>query len=379
MNKAVIVIPWSPWHPAGVSVVVRNIMAESEAIGVKAILCQDNWEFRSGGRDVEGVLCLRFGLLGGVGFIPFLKSLISAPIQLIIVARWLRQNDVSAVNFHYVGLGGLSVALLKFLRVFRGRFVLSFHGTDLKLPESIAGRYLYRFMVRNADTITFCSHSLANRARLLFGQDVDRFEIIYNGVDVNVFRPGIKKSSDLPEKYLVQVGSFDIRKRQFFLLDAFSRIASLYHDLSLVLIGMDGPERMRIEKFAEELGLADRVVIRTNLDSSSVARIVSNAFFCVQPSSAEPFGIAVIEAGACGVPVIASRVDGHLETIEEGVDGLLFTVDNVDACVKAMRRFLDDDRFRESLGSSFYNKIVRDFRWSQCAHRYFELLNELRE
>ncbi|MCP5294307.1 MAG: glycosyltransferase family 4 protein [Zoogloeaceae bacterium] len=349
-------------------------MAESGRGCVNAIVCIDRWEFRVPGQDADGALCLRFGLLGGWGAMAIAKSIFSGTAQLLLVARWLKSNRIEAINFHYVGLSGLSIAVLKWLRIFRGRFVLSFHGTDLQLPDRVLERLLYRFMLSRADSVTFCSHALADRAVSMLLGNRDRFNVIYNGVDTNVFKPNLAKDPSLPAMYLVQVGSFDIRKRQLFLLECFSRIAPSYPGLSLVLVGMDGPERSRVLKWADERGLAKCLVVRTDLEPRDVARIVANAVCCVQPSSVEAFGIAVIEAGACRVPVVASRVGGHIETVIDEVNGLLFEVDDIDGCVKAIERLLESDSLRARLATAFYQKVVDNFKWSESAKKYFELL-----
>lgn len=370
MPKTLLVIPWSPLHPAGVSVVVRNLIEQYRSRGVDAEVCQDDWSHRVPGRGEGDVLFFRFGILGGTTPLALLKSLLSAPVQLARLAAWLRRSDVGCVNFHYVGLGALSVACLRRLGVFRGRLVLSFHGTDVRSPPNRIEGHLLRFTMRNADVVTCCSRALAERAAAVFGFRHPDTRAIYNGVNTAIFRTGLAPFPALPARYIVQVGSFSPLKRQVFLTQVFLRLAEPYPDLHLVLIGMDGPELPKIRALAAQRGLEARLHTLMNLAPGEVARIVSNAAACVQPSEHEAFGIAVIEAGACAVPVAASRVEGHMETLSDGESGLLFDVDDLDACESAIRRLLDDGLAAKRMARSLQQRVHERFTWEHCAGEY---------
>ena len=370
MSKTFLVIPWSPFHPAGVSVVVRNLVEQYKRSGVDTAVCQDDWGYPQPTSGKDGIEYFRFGMLGGTGPVALLKSLLVAPFRLATTAAWLRKNAVGCVNFHYVGQGALSIACLKALGLFRGKLVLSFHGTDVQLPDSAIEARLQHFYLKQADTLTFCSRALAQKAAQVFGFTHKDVRVVYNGVNTAIFRPGLEADPALPKRYVVQVGSFIIRKRQVFLVEAFARVAADHPDLHLVLIGMDGPELEKARDLAARHGLAERFHTLMNLTPEQVAGIVSNAAVCVQPSVNEPFGIAVIEAGACGVPVAASRVEGHMETIHHEQSGLLFEVDNVDACAISIRRLIDNRDSALAMARRMKENVDEKFTWEQCAQAY---------
>ncbi|MBS0345397.1 MAG: glycosyltransferase family 4 protein [Proteobacteria bacterium] len=370
MPKILLVIPWSPLHPAGVSVVIRNLFEQYQAMGQAAQICQDDWDYRHPEAGEGNVVLLRFGVLGGTTPLALLKSLLSAPGHLARLARWLSRSEVACVNFHYAGLGALSIACLKSLGLFRGRLVLSFHGTDVNSPADPIARKLLAFTVRQADTLTFCSRALLEKAVKVFGFRHPDGRAIYNGVNTAVFRAGLDPYPGLPARYIVQVGSFIPRKRQVFLTQVFLSLAADYPDLHLVLIGMEGPELAKVRSLAAGQGCDGRLHTLMNLSPEEVARIVSNATVCVQPSDSEPFGIATIEAGACAVPVVASRVEGHLETLADGESGLLFDVDDHAACASAIREVLDDRPAATQLARCLQARVREQFTWEHCAAEY---------
>jgi len=372
MKKILLVIPWSPLHPAGVSIVVRNLFEQYKQAGIDVMLCEDNWKHTSPMLDEGGWILFRLGIYGGSKFVALLKSLIVAPLRLCKLAFWLRGNSISAVNFHYVGTSSVSVAILKKMGVFRGNIVLSFHGTDVDAPKNGVERLIYKFMLANADTLTFCSKSLLQKAQTVFGYVHRDARVMYNGVDLAVFRPGLAAFPALPLRYFVQVGTFIPRKRQAFLVDVFSRLSSSYPDLNLVLIGMEGPELESVRNASARYGLEGRVHVLIGLEPSQVAAALSNAVLCVQPSINEPFGIAAIEAGACGTPVVASRVEGHLETIEHDRTGLLFNADDIEDCCLNIRRTLDNDSFAREIAMRFRQSVSERFTWASCARAYLE-------
>jgi D-inositol-3-phosphate glycosyltransferase len=97
---------------------------------------------------------------------------------------------------------------------------------------------------------------------------------------------------------------------------------------------------------------------------------------CVQPSFAEPFGLAVIEAGACGVPVLASAVGGHLELISDNRTGFLFTPGDTEGCADVMRSVLGDPDLLAKVAESFRSDIIERYSWATCANGYWRLLDD---
>jgi glycosyltransferase involved in cell wall biosynthesis len=187
--RVLIVLPWSPNLPGGVSVVVRSLISQWRKEGLFPTVMVSEWKASRPVVDEEGILNFRFTLLGSLSWLGLVKATLTAPVRLWRTWRLLRANKVSALNFHYPSLDAFGVAMLKRLGLFRGRLVLSFHGTDARAPASLLESRLWRWLLGAADEVTACSGSLARKMADVFNIQVDRVTVLYNGVDTTVFAP----------------------------------------------------------------------------------------------------------------------------------------------------------------------------------------------
>jgi glycosyltransferase involved in cell wall biosynthesis len=380
ISSVLLVLPWSPNLPGGVSVVVRNLARELSNVGASPVMVVDTWDAPVHHFDSERVLNFRFALFGALNLLGLIKGVLAFPGRIAATLVVLREYRVSVVNFHYPSLDALGIALLKRLSLFKGRLILSFHGTDVRRPESFVEEKMWRFVLNSVDGITACSGALASQVADSFGVDISRVSVIYNGVDTELFSASARSREVTgffsPKQFLVSIGSYIPRKGHLVLLEAFSSIAEAFPELHLVIVGMDGSERQALVDRAIELGLDQRLICMVGLDPESVASVVANAMLCVQPSFAEPFGLAVIEAGACGVPVLASAVGGHLELISDNRTGFLFTPGDTEGCADVMRSVLGDPDLLAKVAESFRSDIIERYSWATCANGYWRLLDD---
>jgi len=380
VSNILLVLPWSPNLPGGVSVVVRNLARELTNVGISPVVVVDNWDVPVHHFDDERVLNFRFALFATLNLHGLIKGMFVFPSRIAATLVLLKEYKVSAVNFHYPNLDALGIALLKRMGLFNGRLVLSFHGTDVRRPEGYIEEKLWRFVLNSVDGITACSGALASQVSDAFGIDVKRVSVVYNGVDTDLFSASSRchevAGTRLPEQFVVSVGSYIPRKGHLVLLEAFSSIAEAFPELYLVIVGMDGSDRQTLLDRAVELGLNQRLICLVGLDPESVASVVANAMLCVQPSFAEPFGLAVIEAGACGVPVLASAVGGHLELISDNKTGFLFPAGDSKRCAFLIQKVLGDPDLLVKVAQSFRREIMERYSWENCAKGYWQLLED---
>lgn len=373
-----IVLPWSPNLPGGVSVVVRNLVQQWRSESLIASVMVSDWGATQPVSDHEGTLNFRFALLGSLHLAGLVKALLSAPIRLWRTWYLLHIREVSAVNFHYPSLDAIGVAVLKRLGLFRGRLVLSFHGTDVRVPSTALEQRLWRWLLGVADGVTACSGALAKEVVQTYGVALARVTIVYNGTNTKLFAPLL--SNDLVSEqvrlnlYIVSVGGYIPLKGHRILLDAFALVAPSFPSLGLVIAGMDGPERMPLLARSKELGVLDRVTLLVNLKPAEVAELMARAALALQPSFAESFGMAVIEAGACGVPVAASAVGGHLELVQDHETGYLFEAGDVEGCAAVITEILVDKDAAKKVAENFRAAILRRYTWPACAHAYLKLM-----
>ncbi|HAI69289.1 MAG TPA: hypothetical protein DCM38_07630 [Gammaproteobacteria bacterium] len=188
--------------------------------------------------------------------------------------------------------------------------------TLLKLARAEVDRYIAVSNMAKALLIKKC------------GIDANKIEIVHNFTNLNKFHPNITVSKKLFNQFEGQgfkigfVGRLDEVKGCQFLIKALSQLPFEAH---LIFVG-DGETRKQLNDLTIELGLQDKVSFLGFINSPEhVYRLFD---VLVLPSIAEAFGNVIIEAQACGVPVIASNVSGPAEIITHGENGLLFTPEN---------------------------------------------------
>jgi N-acetyl-alpha-D-glucosaminyl L-malate synthase BshA len=145
-------------------------------------------------------------------------------------------------------------------------------------------------------------------------------------------------------KVLMHVSNFRPVKRVPDVIRVFAKVRQRLPAV-LVLVG-DGPERQEVEAEAERLGVAEDVRFLGKVDA--VADLLRAADLFLLPSASESFGLSALEAMACGVPVVASRVGGLPEVVVDGVTGALVQVGDVDAMAERALELLQPDRWEQA-------------------------------
>jgi len=202
--------------------------------------------------------------------------------------------------------------------------------------EARKARYAYT----RADRILPVSRFLEEAIR---SYGVDRpFDVVPNVVDTSVFFSANGKPRSGTNRRLLFVGNLEPLNLKGFptLLRALSRLRQHRTDWELDVIG-DGPERMRHEASAAELGLSERMTFHGSLPKPAVAQAMRNAELVVLPSCVETFGAVVAEALVSGLPVVATSVGGIPELVD-GRSGTLVPPSDPVALADALDRTLDD-------------------------------------
>jgi sugar transferase (PEP-CTERM/EpsH1 system associated) len=230
------------------------------------------------------------------------------------------------------------------------------------------------------------SRDLAHWLEATVGVRHGRIHQIYNGVDLDRFvprvgpRPELAPPGFLPTNALVvgTVGRLAEVKDQTTLIAAYAELLARRSDLAsrvrLVIVG-GGALRGELERQAAALGIDDRVWFAGDRDDVPDLMRLFDLF--VLPSLGEGISNTVLEAMASGLAVIATRVGGNPELVEEGRTGALVPVGQVDALADAMLHFLTDDPLRERCGAGARESVSRRFSWERCLDQYLGLYDEL--
>ena len=360
----------------GVDVVVERIWRalEAEHPGIATIGVQD-WRFHGDRIDETGrrFLHMNFPAPPEGRERPPLRYLLSMARRFNSQLRELKRLNVGIVNFHYPTLCAYPLVILKKLGLWNGRIVLSFHGSDVLRIDPYNPRW--RLIAENIDAVTACSNALAKKvdALHLFRS---KAKTIHNGIDPTRF---VKESDRLPlvaPPYILSVGHFIPRKGQDILLEAISSLTTKHPYLKVVCAG--GPDNgqwlAKMREKANSQNLAGRVTFLENLPQTSVSSLMQNAQCLVHPSREEPFGLVLIEAAACGTPLIATRVGGIPEIIPSEEYGWL--VENGDALglAQAIEQAITQPNEAASRASRMSSRVISHFSVTAMTQQYRTLL-----
>ena len=223
------------------------------------------------------------------------------------------------------------------------RVITTLHGTDITLVGQESSFYaITKFSIEQSDGVTAVSSYLRDETYRAFGCVSCDIRVIPNFVNLQEYRPSEPgcRSQIAPggHKVITHVSNFREVKRVKDVVRVFARIRRAM-PATLVMIG-DGPERVDAENEARDLGVNQDVRFLGRLDS--VASVLQASDLFILPSQTESFGLAALEAMACGAPVVASRAGGLTEVIDDEVNGILEPVGSVEAMGRRAVELLRD-------------------------------------
>lgn len=182
----------------------------------------------------------------------------------------------------------------------------------------------------------------------------------------------------IPGPYVLFVGRLASNKGLPTLLDAFAPLARSQPDATLVIVGTDGGRRGEVEARVGALGLTARVRLLGHVDEESLlADAYRDARMTVLPSEYEAFGLVLLESLAQGTPVVASRVGGIPEFVEEGRAGLLARPGDAPAFAEAIRKLWEDGPLARSIGAYGRDHVVPRYTWDRLVDQLMPLYEEV--
>ncbi|MBK9175714.1 MAG: glycosyltransferase [Flavobacteriales bacterium] len=301
---------------------------------------------------LEGVTLHRMPHLGGLGYLinrPFLRRLI----------RTLRPD---VINAHYAsGYGTLAV------RQAGTPLVLNVWGSDVyEFPD--AGplhRWLLRRNLLRADTVVSTSEVMAARTKRIC-PELKEVVVVPFGVDTERFHPRTALHEDVvigTVKTLAPKYGIDTLLRAFEILTRSSGVERL----RLRIVG-GGPQRAELERIAVDLGIKELVEFTGPVPHDQVPDELRrlDVYAALSRADSESFGVAVIEASACGLPVVVTGVGGLPEVVEQDVTGSIVPPDDPRAAAAALEQLIASPALRERMGLAGRDRVMRRYAWSTC-------------
>jgi len=336
----------------GSGVVATELGIELAALGHEIHFISYSQPFRLSGRD-QGIFYHEVP----VSSYPLFEF---PPYDLALASRMAEVaefNGLDLLHVHYAIPHSVSALLARQMLAARGRrlpFVTTLHGTDITLV-GLDRSYLpiTRYAIQESDGVTSISTYLKEKTIQNF--DVTRgIEVVPNFVNCDLYTPIKDKAKRAEERerlarpdeaILMHLSNFRPVKRVVDVVRIFAQVVKEM-PAQLALVG-DGPERSAAEWLARDLHIQDKVHFLGKQER--VNELLPLADLLLMPSELESFGLAALEAMACKVPSIATRVGGVPELIDDGVTGLLYAVGDVDAMAQGALELLKDSARMESM------------------------------
>jgi len=382
------VLPWESGEPGGVSQVVLNLGRELTGLGWNPMLLVPTWSSRAPALDSSQTLpVLRWRLRTPWGKSRPIRSLIAFLLSLPgALSTWrdlARRHNWEVVNPHFPDISTFTWVALKRFGMWNGKIVISVHGGEIR--ETLRGgrleRWLMARLLMTADAIVSPSAELAGDVARLAPR-AKPVDVIPNGVCEETLRAERDPSFVLPNglasgRFILNVATFEHKKSHDVLLEAFVRVAARHPDVHLVLVGRATPGVERVQGRIAATGLADRIHLFCNVPHRRIPTFLAHATVFCLPSRSEGHPLAILEAAAYGLPVVATPVGGIPETIPDEQHGILVPVDDSEALAAGLDRILADPGLAKRLGQTLQRFVETRFQWTESARQYSDLVKRL--
>ena len=284
----------------------------------------------------------------------------------------IKRETPDILHAHYATSYGLIASLSGF-----SPFVISVWGSDIyEFPKkSLINKSAVKYILGKADFITSTSNAMAVESSKYCNKRID---VVPFGVDTSLF----DDTEDIRDGRIV-IGTVKTLSHNYgidTLIQAYKIFADNNPDRESVLeIVGDGPDREKLEKIADELGIGERVIFRGYIENSRLPEVYNSFDIAVFLSRRESFGVSAVEASSCGTAIVASDTDGFKEVLEDGVTGIIVPKENPSEACAAIQFLAENPQKRAEFGKAARENVLSQYDWnrnvSQMISIYIKAIN----
>ncbi len=286
--------------------------------------------------------------------------------------------ELDLLHVHYAIPHSTAAMLAQQMLAVRRRlpFITTLHGTDVSIVGMDRSYFpITKFSIEKSDGITGVSQDVRRETYEVFGVKND-IRVIYNFVNTEIYRPMEERdrtNDTSGEKRLMHISNFRPVKR---VTDCVRILAEVIKETPahLFMVG-DGPDRPDAHRLARELGVERQVTFLGKQDH--VERLFPKMHALLMPSEMESFGLGALEAMACGVPPITTRVGGLPELVTDGVDGFLEPVGDIAAQSRRAIELLTNEPLHRKMAEAARRTAVERFASSTIIPQYEKYYEEI--
>lgn len=272
---------------------------------------------------------------------------------------------------HYVSSYGFVGALVNF-----HPYYISVWGRDVyQFPQQgKINKQMVEYGLRKADVICSTSHVMAKETGKYTNKPIP---VTPFGVDLTKFKPAFELRENQDELTIGTVKALSDKYGIGDLIKAFHRIQSKHPNTKLMIVG-DGPQREEYEELCRTLGIAQKVTFTGKVPNPEVPNYINKMSIFAVPSTedSESFGVAAVEAQACGVPVVVSNVGGLPEVVKNGVTGYVVPKENPVELANALCKLLENEQLRKDMGQKGIAHVEGQYNWLDNAQSMLNLYEQ---
>jgi N-acetyl-alpha-D-glucosaminyl L-malate synthase BshA len=298
------------------------------------------------------------------------------------MAEVIKRENLDLLHVHYAIPHAVCAILAKQMSGKNIKIITTLHGTDITvLGQDLSLADAIRFGIEKSDAVTAVSNSLITQTYDLINPDKEIIPV-YNFVDERIYQR--VESSHLKEEYgidrkekvIIHVSNFRSVKRVPDVVNVF-HLLSKRIEAKLLLVG-DGPEMIAVSKLVDQLHLNDQVLFLGHQDNLEELYSISDLMLIL--SEKESFGLAALEAMACGVPCIGTNVGGLPEVIKDGETGYICELGDISSIADKAELILSDRKKFEEFANKSIKTVHERFRadliMNEYENLYFDLLKK---
>ncbi len=305
---------------------------------------------------------------------PYFKNKADYLLNVPLLNKIIKIIKPDILHSHYATSYGFMGALINYHPL-----IITGWGADIfDSPKYFLMKSILRYSLKKADSITVLTKVTLKEISKCTEKKV---ELVPFGVDINKFtnQSGLEKSSidfrigtirTLSPKYGIE-----------YLIRAFAILYPKYSNIKLEIVG-DGEQRAFLENLSLELNISDRVTfhgfISQTIEFEKYIRILNsfNVFAIPSVMESETFGVAAVEAAACGIPVIATNIGGLPEVVDDNITGLLVPIRDSKQTALAIEKIILDSKFGLTMGLNAQKKVKNYFSWDDNVSKMISIYKE---
>ncbi len=287
------------------------------------------------------------------------------------LAELVERMNIHVIHSHYAIPHAIAAILAKQISKKKVKCITTLHGTDITIVGSHSSMiHITKYAIENSDKITVVSNYLKEKTEKFFQINPNKIQTIYNFVNPNYYKMKENKKLENP---IIFFHSSNLRvvKNPLETIKIFDQIQKKTSKKCFLWVVGEGPLEHRMLTLCKKLNIEDKVKflgIQVN-----PAHFLKKASFFLSTSQDESFGLAALEAMACGVPVISTRVGGVSEVVIEGKDGYLFEPKDISKATEIALSLINNPKKWEVLSKNAYDSARKRFAMNEIIEQYNSL------